>query len=114
MANFVSDPCRIIPAHLTTTGVTSLYTAQGYAQAVGIRVANLTGGAVTLTINYYSALLNDTFRLLFQGQVPANGAVFFPLEAMALAPNDEIRVQAGTSNALDVILTIAEIPGRSA
>ena len=113
MANFVSDPCRILAAHLTTTSVTSIYTAEGYAQAVGLRAANVTSSPVTLTINYYNSRLNDTFRLLYQGQVPGNGAVFFPLQAMALDPNDEIRVQAGSSNTLDIILTVAEIPGRS-
>lgn len=111
--NFVSNPCRLIGAHLTSTGNTTILTAKGYTQAIGVRLANVTGSDANATVGWYDADATDEFRLIYQHVVPANGAVWFPLEAFALNENDEIRVQAGTANALDVVLSISETPGRS-
>ncbi|BCH30281.1 hypothetical protein MesoLjLc_22110 [Mesorhizobium sp. L-8-10] len=111
--NFVSNACRLISAHLTSTGNTTIFTAVGYVQVIGIRLANVTGSNVVATVNWFNSAANDQFRLLFQHAVPANGQVWLPLEAFALNESDQIRVQAGTANALDVILSISEIPGRS-
>jgi hypothetical protein len=45
--------------------------------------------------------------------LPANGQLWLPLETFALAENDQIRAKAGTANAVDIILFISEVPGRS-
>jgi len=111
--NFVSNSCRLIGAHLTTINNTTVFTAAGYVQVIGIRLANITGAAAVATASWFSATQNDQFRLLFQHAVPANGQIWLPLEAFSLNQNDQIRVQAGTANAIDVILAISEIPGRS-
>ncbi|MDW6020236.1 hypothetical protein SAZ10_00505 [Mesorhizobium sp. BAC0120] len=111
--NFVSNSCRLIGARLTTTSNTTVFTAAGYVQAIGIRLANVTGAAATATVAWFSASQNSDFRLLFQHSVPANGQIWLPLEAFSLNQSDQIRVQAGTANAIDVILAISEIPGRS-
>jgi hypothetical protein len=111
--NFVSNACRLIGAHLTTTGNTAVFSAVGYVQVIGIRLANITGSNAVTTVSWFSSAANDQYRLLFQHVIPANGQVWLPLEAFALNENDQIRVQAGTASAIDVILSISEIPGRS-
>jgi hypothetical protein len=99
--------------HLTTTGNTTIHTTTGYTQVIGIRLANITGTAAVATVAWFDSAAADQYRLLFQHTVPANGAVWLPLEAFALNQGDQIRVQAGTASALDVVLSIAETPGRS-
>lgn len=111
--NFVSNACRLIGVHLTTTTNTTIFTAVGYVQVIGIRLSNITGTNAVATVAWFSSVANDQYRLLFQHTVPANGAVWLPLEAFALNESDQIRVQAGTASALDVVLSISEIPGRS-
>lgn len=111
--NFVSDACRLVGAHLTATTNTTVFKAIGYVQIIGLRLANITVAPAAATVSWYSGGAKDEYRLLFQHPVPANGQVWLPLEAFALAENDEIRIQAGTANALDVILSISEVPGRS-
>lgn len=111
--NFVSDACRLVGRHLATTTNTTVFRAVGYIQIIGLRLANVTGTDAVATVSWFSAGAEEEYRLLFQHVVPANGQLWLPLEAFALAENDEIRVQAGTANALDVILSISEVPGRS-
>lgn len=111
--NFVNNPCRLIGAHLTSTSDTTLFMAKGYTQVIGIRLTNITGSDATATVGWFNDDANESYRLLFQHVVPANSQVWLPLEAFALDEDDEIRVQAGTANALDVILSIVEVPGRS-
>ncbi len=111
--NFVSNACRLIGAHLTGTTNTTVFTAVGYVQVIGIRLANITAVNATASVAWFSSVASDQYRLLFQHTVPANGAVWLPLEAFALNEGDQIRVQASAANALDVVLSISEIPGRS-
>ena len=115
MSNFVSNNCRIIGTSLTTTNNTAVFTepTSNYDQIVGVRVANITGTDATVSLRWYDSSANVSFVIIFQHTVPANGAVWFPLDGFALDPSDEIRAQAGTANALDVIVAVAEIPGRS-
>lgn len=113
MSNFVQNNCRLIGAHLTGTGNTTVLTAKGYTQAIGIRLANITGTDRTASVGYYSANDASEYKLIYQHNVPANSAVWLPLEAFALNADDQIRVQASAANAIDVVLSIAEVPGRS-
>lgn len=112
MANFSRENCRAIGAHITTTANTTIYSATGYPHVIDIRCANLTSDDVPVSISWYSSQDADQYRLIYQHLIPANGAVTFPLEGFAPTTGDEIRVQAGTANAIDVILTLAEVPGR--
>ncbi len=112
MSNFSRENCRAIGKHLTTNTNTLVYQATGYPHVIDIRCANLTGADVTVTISWFSVKDNDQYRLIYQHPVPANGAVTFPLDAFAPIEGDEIRVQAGSANAIDVILSLAEVPGR--
>lgn len=113
MGRFIAQPCRVVGRHLTTTTNTAVHAAQGFTQVIGVRLANITGSDATATVSYYSIKDNDQYRILYQHTVPANGAIWVPLEAFGLRENDEIRVQAGTANAIDVLVSIAETPGRS-
>jgi hypothetical protein len=115
MPNFVNDNCRLLGTSLTTTNNTAVFTApaNNYDQVIGVRVANITALDATLSLRWFDSSANASFCLIFQHAVPANGAVWFPLHGFALDESDEIRAQAGTSNALDVIVSIAERPGRS-
>jgi hypothetical protein len=115
VSNFVGNNCRILGTSLTTTNNTAVFTApaNNYDQVIGVRVANITALDATVSVRWFDNSANASFCLIFQHTVPANGAVWFPLEAFALDESDEIRAQAGTANALDVIVAIAELPGRS-
>jgi hypothetical protein len=115
VSNFVKDNCRILGTSLTTTNNTAVYTAPsvGYVQVIGVRISNITALDATASVRWFDSSANVSFCLTFQHTVPANGAVWLPLEAFAPDASDEIRVQAGTANALDVIVSITESPGRS-
>lgn len=115
MPNFVNDNCRLIGTSLTTTNNTAVYTAptNNYDQVIGVHVANITALDATVSVRWFDSSANASYCIIFQHTVPANGAVWFPVFGFALDASDEIRAQAGTANALDVIVSIAERPGRS-
>jgi len=113
MSNYVANNTRLVGAHLTTTNDTTVFTATGYTQVVGVRLANITGTDRTATVGWFSDADNSAYRLIYQHNVPANSAVWLPLEAFALKVDDEIRVQASFASAIDVIVSVAEVPGRS-
>ena len=113
MSNFAKDPSRSIGAKLTTVNDTDIFTVTGYTQIVGIRCTNVTAVAAVVTVSWYD---NDTtlaYRLVFQQSIPGNLYAYYPLEGFGVAAGDIIRVQAGTANAIDVVLTVVEVPGRS-
>lgn len=113
MSNFVANNCRVVGAHLAGTTNTTVLTAKGYTQVIGIRLANITASDRTASVGFYDIGATDEYKLLFQHVVPANSAVWLPLEAFAMDEGDEIRVQASAASSIDVVLSIAEVPGRS-
>ena len=113
MANYVNNPVRSIGKRITTTSVTTIYTATGYAQALSIRSAAIGAVASTVTVEWYNLRDNLTYRLIQNGDVPAKFSRTDALDGFGLDAGDEIRVTAGGANTVDVVLTIAEIPGRS-
>lgn len=113
MTNYVNSPVRSIGKRITTAAVTSIYTATGYAQVLGIRCAAIGGTASTVTVEWFNSRDNVTYRLIYQGTIPANFAAYYSLDGFALDASDEIRVTCGGANTVDVVLTIAEIPGRA-
>lgn len=113
MSNFVANNCRLVGTHLAGTSNTAVLAATGYTQVIGVRLANITAADKTASVGYFNAAAADEFKLLFQHIVPANGSVWLPLEAFALNVSDEIRVQASAASSIDVIVSIAEVPGRS-
>ncbi|QAZ46764.1 hypothetical protein [Mesorhizobium sp. Pch-S] len=113
MSNFVQNNCRVLGTHLTGTTNTTVLTATGYTQVIGVRLSNITSSDKTASVGFYSISATDEYKLLFQHIVPANSAVWLPLDAFALNVGDEIRVQASAANSIDVVTSIAEVPGRS-
>lgn len=115
MSNFISDNCRLIGTSLTTTNNTAVFTApaSGYDQVIGVRVVNKTALDAVVTLTWFDNSANASFHIIYQRTIPANSDEYFPLEGFALPGGDEIRAQAGTANALDVTVSIAELPGRS-
>lgn len=113
MSNYARDPSRSVGAKLTTTNDTTIFTVTGYTQVVGIRCANITSSAATVTVSWYSNADTTAYRLVYQQSIPGNLYAYFPLEGFGVSAGDEIRVQAGTANAIDVVLTVVEVPGRS-
>lgn len=113
MSNYARDPSRSIGAKLSTTNDTTIFTVTGYTQVVGIRCTNVTGSAATVTVSWYSNADTTAYRLVYQQSIPGNLYAYFPLEGFGVSEGDEIRVQAGTANAIDVVLTVVEVPGRS-
>lgn len=113
MSNYARDPSRSIGAKLTTTTDTTIFTVTGYTQVVGIRCANVTASAATVTISWFSDADAAAYRLVYQQSIPGNLYAYFPLEGFGVSAGDEIRVQAGTANAIDVVLSVVEVPGRS-
>lgn len=113
MSNYARDPSRSIGAKLTATTDTTIFTVTGYTQIVGIRCVNVTAVAATVTVSWYSAADLAAYRLAFEQSIPGNLYAYLPLEGFGVSAGDEIRVQAGTANAIDVVLTVVEVPGRS-
>jgi hypothetical protein len=113
VSNYSRDPSRSIGAKLTATTDTTIFTVTGYTQVVGIRCANVTASAATVTVSWYSNADLAAYRLVYQQSIPGNLYAYFPLEGFGVSAGDEIRVQAGTANAIDVVLTVIEVPGRS-
>lgn len=113
MSNFARDPSRSVGAKLTTTLDTTVFTVTGYTQIVGIRCVNVTASAATVTVSWFSNADATAYRLVFQQSIPGNLYAYFPLEGFGVSAGDQIRVQAGTASAIEVVLTIVEVPGRS-
>lgn len=113
MSNYAKDPSRSIGAKLTTTADTTIFTVTGYTQIIGIRCANVTASPVPVTVSWFSADDATAYRLVFQQPIPGNLYAYFPLEGFGVDPGDQIRVQAGTASAIDAVLTVVEVPGRS-
>lgn len=111
--NFVANNCRLVGTHLTTTSNTAVFTATGYSQVIGLWLGNITAVNATATVKYFSNAAASEYVILFQHTVRGNYGLWVPTEAFSLNASDEIRVQAGTANAIDVIVSVAEIPGRS-
>jgi hypothetical protein len=111
--NFSGVPCLLVGTHLDSTTDTAVLTGVGYRQVVGLWLSNLTSSDKTADVSWYSKNDDDAYDLLKGHTVPANGNVWLPLEAFSLGKDDELRVKASAADAIDVIVSIAELPGRS-
>lgn len=101
--------------HLTTTNATAVFAAdEGIVGVIAIRIANITGGAVTATVGWYDASASTTYVLNYQCSVAANDDLTIePSGGLWLETGDEVRVTAGSGNALDVIVTAYASPARN-
>ena len=111
--NFVSNNCRMIPTRLGNA--TSLcFTANGFPEVIGIRIVNFSPTATPkVSVTYFKATNSMTHWLQANLVIPVAGAIWLPYEGFALYENDQILAQCNTDNAVDLLLFLAEIPGRS-
>lgn len=101
---------------LTTTALTTVYTARKtYDNLVGVWLVNITAAPVLATVGWFDADVGGgtTFYLAYQFPVSANGLFIPEPRGFGLDPADEIRVTAGTANALHCIVLTVEIAGRA-
>lgn len=113
MSRYVDQNCRVVATRLTTTSATTVLDASGYTQVIGLRLANFSGAAVTVSATYVNVENGASYYLLGNYSLQPAQSLWLPLEAFALNNGDLIRVQASAANAVDVIVSIAETPGRS-
>ena len=113
--NFVSNNCRVVPTRLTATTATVCFTATGYAQVTGIRIVNFHASSTPIIHIMYYAFANTTAYYLQANHLLLTAqALWLPLDGFAMYESDEIRVQASIASTADVLVSIAEVPGRSA
>lgn len=114
--NFNNTPARSRGFRLGA-GATTVYSvgvnAGAYAQAIDLNCANVSASEATVTVEWYRAKDDLTYRVVYQGKIPINEARHYNLDAFGLEPGDEIRVTPGAANTVDAIITVLEIPGRS-
>jgi hypothetical protein len=109
-------PTRTIGKRLATTSAVLIYAAPTTArgtQLVSLHVANVTGGAVNVTVELFSAADSQTYRWASATPVAGNAGYDVDFNGAALAGGDEIRVTASAADALDALLTIREPQPRS-
>ncbi len=112
--NFVSNNCRVVPTRLTATTITTLLTATGYTQVVGVRLVNF-HASVEPVISLMYRPVGGTTNFFVQANyvMPVATSLWFPFDAFGVKEDDEIRAQASIANAVDALVFIAEVPGRS-
>ena len=112
--NFAANNCRVVVTRLTTTTPVVCHTAAGYTQVVGIRVVNIhPTAAPTVDVMYKPAGSAITYYYQANYPLPVSTALWYAFDAFGETENDEISVRASIANAVDVFVTIVEVPGRS-
>lgn len=97
---------------LTTTNATTVYTAIGgnmREMLNAVFVSNVTGTDATVTVVWTNDADSADYSLATGMTVPANGSVWLRPIGLPLASGDLIKVTAGTSDALDVIVMLSEL-----
>ena len=98
-------------ADVNNAAYDTLYTAPASTQVVvlGLAIANKSSSAVTVKVQFGDTSASTTHQLLENVSIPANTT----LETLAgqkyvLEAGDILKVQAGTSTSLDVVLGVME------
>ena len=98
-------------ANVSNSSYQTLYTAPSGTQTVilGLAIANKTGSAVTVQVQFRDSSATADFQLLENVSIPANTT----LETLAgqkyiLEAADILKVKAGTGSAIDVVLGFME------
>jgi len=117
----MSDIYKNRSVDLTTTDNTVVYTvptanvaivpAQKPVQGIikSIHVCNDTGGAVTLTVTNEDSSVGSAIKITSVKSIAANADVELLSAPMVVEDGDVIKAQAGSGNALHVILSVLEI-----
>jgi hypothetical protein len=111
--NFVANNCRLIPTRLGA-GTSLCYTAAGFPQVIGVRIVNFhTSATPRVSLTYYKATNSMTHWLQANLLIPVAGAIWLPYEGFAMYENDQLLAACDTANAIDILLFLAEVPGRN-
>lgn len=104
---------RSVGTRLTATAATACYAAPANARPLVslVHVANYSAAAVSVTVTWYDAGAAASYTLA-SASLAANATLDLRDTPLALEDGDEIRVQAGTANAVDVTVTAMERAGR--
>ena len=105
---------RITGVKLTTTSQTTIYTAAGNNMnevVEWVHVSNTTASPATVILEWTDSSAATTYKLVGGQNVPANVAIRLEL-GVGLPPGDAIKATAGTANALEIVIAVAEM-GRS-
>lgn len=99
---------------LTTTSATAVFTAKDNTSPLVllVNIANVTGSGATAKVELYDSSATTSYTILPTTTVAANTAELIKDVPLALDSGDEIRVTAGTSNALHVTITAMVRTGR--
>lgn len=100
---------------LTTTTSTVVYTVPNTARPIldSINLANTSGAAVSVSVNWYKSDLAMSFALISVAPVAAGERLTINNLPISMRPDDEIRVTATAANAVDVIVCLLEVLGAS-
>lgn len=100
---------------LTTTAETTIYAAsRGMRPCLDtLNIANVTGADVTATVRWYDASAATSFTLVMTVSIAAAARLTIADVPLSLREDDELRVTAGTADALDVIAVLIEATGAS-
>jgi hypothetical protein len=94
---------------LTTTNVTTLYTAATYTTGIvkSILVSEDTGNADTLTLTVTNG--STVYSLFKTKAIGANGTVELLTAPLVIQPTEILKVTAATANRLHVVASILEV-----
>src|SRR5690554_4880932 len=79
----------------------------GTEAAVVLGISNVTGGAVTYTLKFYSATLDETITLASAVSVAANTSVKYPIP-LACEGGDEIHIVASAADSIVAFATVTQ------
>lgn len=102
--NLVVNPLHV-NGNLGSTSLTAIYTATANhgVSVRTLRVTNTTSTACTLLAQTMDASNSNLLKAIFNNSVPGNGSI--DLGPLTLDELDAIKLTAGTSSALDWVLT---------
>ena len=113
--NFVSDNCRVVPIRLTATTLTTVLDVTGFTQVIGVRIVNISAVSTpTINLQYKPTGSAISYYLQANYVLPLAGSLWFAFDAFGVKEGDLIQVQSSIASTVDVLVLIAEIPGRSA
>lgn len=98
-------------ARLADTSEATIYTAARPTKVIQFNIANRTGSAATISVDWEDTSASTDFELVYQKTINGNDSVFIETGALTLAAGDKIKATAGTGNAITIVVTVAETLG---
>ena len=113
--NFVANNCRVVPTRLAATTLTTVLAVTGYTQVVGVRIVNFHASSTPIiSLQYKPVGSAVSYYVQANYVMPVATSLWFSFDAFGAKEGDLIQVQSSIASTVDVLVLIAEIPGRSA